>query len=335
MLITDEMKQEIINELVSNKPDRIKFKIDDFQKLQGADTETFGFNLLRKNERTSLILRVYRETTDRAEDEFKTLQKLHSASLSVPKPYTWKKHSREFSRSYLIMEKIPGLIATDHFWQLNTEKEKFKLISQFIQELVNLHKINWKSHFSNVGKPDIENNPYTFVEQVINFPKEMISKYNVTELKPLIEWLEENKEKTEDLVLLHGDYHMNNVIATPEGKLVIIDWADIKVGDYRLDLGFAIVTMSSAGEDLSLNFISLYEKFSKNKVKNIEYFMILSNLYNLLRCYSALTNPEITNENEITKNMFINVLRSYTQYVVDLVKKITGIELKALKKAIF
>ncbi|MHA1992822.1 MAG: hypothetical protein ACXACX_16655, partial [Candidatus Hodarchaeales archaeon] len=71
------------------------------------------------------------------------------------------------------------------------------------------------------------------------------------------------------------------------------------------------------------------------KVNNIDYFMILSALYNLLRCYSALTNPEITNENEITKNMFMNVLKSYVQYVVNLVRKITGIQLKTLKEAVF
>ncbi|MHA1992389.1 MAG: phosphotransferase family protein [Candidatus Hodarchaeales archaeon] len=275
MIITDEMKQEIINELASNKSDITKFKIGDFKKLQGADTETFSFNLLHEEERTSLILRVFRETTDRAENEFNTLQKLHSADLSVPKPYTWRKHSPTFSRSYLIMEKIPGLIATDYFWQLNTEKEKFELISLFIEELANLHNIDWKHHFPNINKPDIENNPYAFVEQVISRPRELIIKYNVNELKPLIEWLEKNKEETENLALLHGDYHTNNVIATPEGKLVIIDWTDIKVGDYRLDLGFAIVTMSSGGGDLAINFISEYEKFSGMKVNNIDYFMIL------------------------------------------------------------
>ncbi|KKK98295.1 hypothetical protein LCGC14_2644170, partial [marine sediment metagenome] len=68
-----------------------------------------------EKERTSLILRIYRDTTERAEREFKTLQKLHSANLSVPKPYTWKKHSQGFSRSYLILidKSVPiSLIST-------------------------------------------------------------------------------------------------------------------------------------------------------------------------------------------------------------------------------
>ncbi|OLS27099.1 MAG: Stress response kinase A [Candidatus Heimdallarchaeota archaeon LC_3] len=335
MIFTNEMKQEIINDLVSNKADKLNFKIDDFQKLQGADTETFSFNLINEKERTSLILRIYRDTTERAEREFKTLQKLHSANLSVPKPYTWKKHSQGFSRSYLIMEKIPGMIASDYLFQLKSDEEKFELIASFIQELVNLHSIKWKNQFPEVQKPDIKNNAYSFVEQIISFPKEMIIKYNVIELKPLIEWLEKNKEKTENLSLLHGDYHMNNVIATPEGKLVIIDWANLMVGDYRHDLGFAIVATSSAGEDVLEHFKNLYQKISGREVKNIYYFMVLSVLHNLLRCYSALTNPKITNENEITKNMFMNVYKNYTQYLVKIVKEITGIKLKTLEEAVF
>ena len=334
MIFTNEIKEEILNELVSDRSDKINFKINDFQKLDGADTETFSFNLLHEKEGKSLILRIYRGISDRAENEFKTLQMLHDANLSVPKPYTWKKHSQGLSRSYMIMEKIPGQIASEYLFSLNRDEEKFEILTSFIQELIKIHNFNWKDQFPDVRKPDIENNPYSFVEQVINYPKEMIIKHNVSELKPLIEWLEKNKEKTENLSLLHGDYHMNNVIATPEGKLVIIDWANIIAGDYRHDLGFAIVATSSGGENVLEHFKNLYQKISGREVKNIEYFMVLSILHNLLRCYSALTNPQITNENETTKKMFMNVYKNYTQYLVKIVKEISGIQLKTLEEAV-
>ena len=62
--------------------------------------------------------------------------------------------------------------------------------------------------------------------------------------------------------------------------------------------------------------------------------MILSILHNLLRCYSALTDPQITNETEITKNMFMIAYRNYTQYLVKLVRTVTGIPLPTLEKAL-
>ena len=162
----------------------------------------------------------------------------------------------------------------------------------------------------------------------------MILENKITELIPLIDWLERNKVKSQKLSLLHGDYHGNNVIVTPNGKIVIIDWADIKLGDFRLDLGFAIAATSSAGENIQQNFVELYQSFSGDKISDIEYFIILSILHNLLRCYSALINPRITNETELTKSMFLVAYRTYTQYLVKITEAITGVHLKTLDNAL-
>ena len=62
--------------------------------------------------------------------------------------------------------------------------------------------------------------------------------------------------------------------------------------------------------------------------------MILSILYNLLRCYSVTLNPQITNEKETTKHMFMVRYKNYTMHLVKLVKEITGIKLSALEKAL-
>ena len=207
-------------------------------------------------------------------------------------------------------------------------------MNNFIQEMVNLHKVNWEELFPNINRPDITSNPYLFIERGLSFPKNAVQTYKINELSPLIEWLENNKPKSERTSLVHGDYHMNNVIKTPEGALFVIDWADIKIGDFRRDLGFAIVTTSSAGEDVSESFTNLYQTLSGYNVENIEYFMILSCLGNILRCYSAIVNPEITGENETTKHMFLVAYKSYTQYLVTIVAKITGIKLSILQNAL-
>jgi len=334
MEITKELEQELISGLQDIFPSQKRYLLNDFQKLQGADTETFSFNLNIDNKDLPLILRVYRDISDRAETEFHTLKSLFNANISVPEPYLWNKTSPVLSRSYLVMKKVPGVLLADRFFQTTSESEKNQLASDFIQQLVSIHKFNWKDNFPFLTKPDLESNPYILIEKRVAFPRKMILENKINELIPLIEWLETNKVKSQKLLLLHGDYHGNNVIVTPTGKIVIIDWADIKLGDFRLDLGFAIAATSSVGESIQKKFIELYQYFSGDKVNDIGYFMILSILHNLLRCYSALINPEITNETELTKSMFLVAYRTYTQYLVKITEIITGVHLKTLDNAL-
>jgi aminoglycoside 3'-phosphotransferase-2 len=329
-----EMEQELLDELKLLFPNLSNYKIDSVQKFDGADTETFGFRFVTDEKYLNLILRLYRRITDRAEREFTTISSLNDAGLSVPIAYFWRKKSKTVDRSYLIMEKIPGMILSDYLLQKMAEVDYIEYFRLFIQEMVNIHNVDWKNMFPQVKSQDLNENPYFYVNKVIKFPQEMINKYNISDLKPIIEWLEQNKEKSEYVSMLHGDFHFNNVILTPEKKLVVIDWADIRLGDFRHDLAFSIVATSSVGIEVSDIFANLYETFSGRKVRNIEYFMILSMLHNLLRCYSAITNPQITNENETTKNMFLITYKNYTQHLVKIVHDITGLELPTLAKAV-
>ena len=127
---------------------------------------------------------------------------------------------------------------------------------------------------------------------------------------------------------------MNNVMITPKKELVVIDWADIKLGDFRHDLAFAIVATSSAGNDVLDTFTKLYQEYSESQVTDIEYFMVLSVLHNILHCYSVLFHPHITGETKLTKKMFFNTYHTYTTYLTTIVKQITGIQLSALEKAL-
>jgi aminoglycoside 3'-phosphotransferase-2 len=330
----DEMKQELLDELALMFPNQSRYTLDEEQKFDGADTETFGFRFVIDEKSLYLILRLYRDITDRAEREFKTLSLLQNAGLSVPKAYFWRKKSKTVSRSYLIMEKIPGVILSDYLQQNKSEDEYIEYFNLFIQEMVNIHNVNWKNLFPEVKSQNLDEDPYFYVDKVIKFPKEKIIEFKIVELMPIIEWLEQNKEKSKHLSMLHGDFHFNNVILTPENKLVVIDWADIRLGDFRHDLAFSIVATSSVGVEVTDSFTELYETLSGRKVKNIEYYMILSILHNLLRCYSALTNPQITNENETTKYMFMTTYKNYTQYLVKIVDIVTGIQLPTLDKAL-
>ncbi|KKM76426.1 hypothetical protein LCGC14_1380220 [marine sediment metagenome] len=133
-------------------------------------------------------------------------------------------------------------------------------------------------------------------------------------------------------MLIHGDFHANNVIVNKKQELVVLDWSNVTINDYRIDLAFTITTAEGVGGfELKSIIINLYEQIRSIKVNDIEFFMILSNFFNLLRIYSGVHNPEITGENEETKNSFRDELGSYISYLHDLIHTETGISVKTLK----
>ena len=332
MKISEKFKQELIEELMKKFPGYKQYLVDDFEEHLGADTVTYSFTLHLDNEMKFLIVRIFRDITDNAKREFQILKNLLLAKVSVPEVYFLKVNSQTIDKSYYVMEEIPGMLFSDFFANVQSEEEKEHLMRIFIHELAKIHDINMESLDLDCVETPSENDSYIFVNRMLSVPSKLIKEYKISELELLLEWLEENKVKCDRLTLIHGDYHMNNVIVTPEGKLVVIDWGADKLGDYRLDLGFSIVATSSTGLDVKEKFTTFYREFTNQEVTNIEYFMILSILFNLVRMYSIITNFEITSETDTTKHMFMIEYKEYSKYLLSIVKEVTGIQLPTLEK---
>src|SRR3954453_14277043 len=60
----------------------------------------------------------------------------------------------------------------------------------------------------------------------------------------IADWLDEHRPRTWRQGLVHGDYHIGNVMADPgTGRLTaIVDWELASIGDPLLDLGQLLVT---------------------------------------------------------------------------------------------
>ncbi|MHA2253657.1 MAG: phosphotransferase family protein [Candidatus Kariarchaeaceae archaeon] len=341
--ISSEFKLELIENLKMYFKGFLEYYVKGFDRLTGADTITYAFNLICRTQKTMrenrrvipLILRIYRGNAGiRSKHEFIVLKNLFDANLQVPKPYFFKSDGSCLGRSYMVMDKIPGVPLTERFQNTTSSEETGLLFSSFIGEMVKLHGKNWKEMGLDMKEPDLNEDPFIFIKNQLQHPKELILQYHLEELYPLIEWLEKNMVPSEKLCILHGDFHPNNLIITPEDKLYTIDWSNICLGDIRFEIGFSIVSVDSAGYKLKQAHIDIYESLTDQKIENIEYFMILSHLFNLLRMYSGIINPEITNEDETTKKLFFEELSYYVNYLVLIVKEITGVSLPSLERTV-
>jgi len=83
-------------------------------------------------------------------------------------------------------------------------------------------------------------------------------------------------------------------------------------------------------QNLASQFERFYEEISGKKVGNLRYFMILSSVHNLMRFYSGMNNPSITNETEDTMAFFKSV-SEYPLFLVKLVKDECNIDLSQVK----
>jgi aminoglycoside phosphotransferase (APT) family kinase protein len=64
-------------------------------------------------------------------------------------------------------------------------------------------------------------------------------------------WLDAHRPPDAPPGIVHGDYHLNNVLLSPEtpGVAAVVDWEMTTIGDPLLDLGWLLVTWPSPGAE--------------------------------------------------------------------------------------
>jgi len=92
-----------------------------------------------------------------------------------------------------------------------------------------------------------------------------IEYFGLSGLSAALEWLEANASRVsdEEAVLCHGDFHPNNVMASDDGELCLIDWARSALGDRHHDIA-ATLTIMRAAPIVPRNFIEgLLDRFGR------------------------------------------------------------------------
>jgi len=308
----DSYKEEIVEKIGVEYPALRNTRMSEFKQiLGGADTTIYGFDLVSDSGSIPLILRIYRPIfSGSAMKEFSVLQKLHAEGIGVPKPYIYVEKSDATGRAYMVMERIEGPLLSDELAASQSTPRFDQLIESFVRNLVGIHSLDWTKTFTFLDRYDIRENPHLFLTYELAGPKKIIAEHQVDTLSPIIEWMEANSVELKEPCLLHADYHAMNNLVRNESEMVTIDWANAKLGDFRHDLGFAVLALNSMRLGLGDKLVSPYESISGKKVENLEYFMVLSSLWNLLRIYSCVFDHRITGENEFTENLFVCVRSS-------------------------
>ncbi|PEL14465.1 aminoglycoside phosphotransferase family protein [Bacillus sp. AFS017336] len=162
--------------------------------------------------------------------EVHVLNELSQTELSIPKVYNYIEDKNEDS-FWSLMENIEGETLRSYLSIENTKEKKYEAIYNFGKTLSKLH--------STICPDSLINNKLWLDDQLIQ------ADYNIKNFKvdgtlKVLNRLKENKPRTVNQTLIHGDFTIDNVLVKNGEITGIIDWSGGAYGDPRYDVSLAI-----------------------------------------------------------------------------------------------
>jgi len=294
----NEMIQKKLLKFCENVfPTRKNIRATDIARISdGWENEVYSFIMeyeeSRKKSLDSLILRIYQgdNTQNKAKREFYGMKRLRELGYPVPQVMALALEESPFGSPAVVMEKINGRLMGRVIDEAYNEKRE-ELINIFCMMLVNLHSLDWKTFAK--GQPSYDNlAPFTSTDPILEMVNRYIEVFQAYEYIPILKWLEDRKSEVsrERPSIIHLDYHPNNIILRDDEKAFVIDWTNIDIADFRIDLAWTILLTSTYGNPEARDIVfNRYQHIADREVKNFEYFEVITALRRLFSISVSIT----------------------------------------------
>lgn len=185
--------------------------------------------------------------------EFRILSALDSTPVPHPHTIALCEDLEVLGCVFYLMEKINGIVPAGELPEAFTQKENYRsdLAFALVDALAALHNVTWQQvGLADFGRPD------GFHERQVKRWGAQLASYqgrDIPDLATAGAWLETHMPQRWSPAIMHGDYHMFNVLIHPEPPAkvaAIVDWETATIGDPLLDfVGFceAWQSMRSGG----------------------------------------------------------------------------------------
>jgi len=239
--------------------------------------------------REERVLRLFVSDPDgrKAREEFNVLSALSGVGFPVPKVFRLETDGSILGGSFIIMERVRGRILSDAF-HYSAEEEAASLMEEFSRIWVWLHRLDGKKLF-----PDFSGgNTRNYLEGLFVMAEAVMNDSGMAWFQPVLDWLREKGVSVESvgLSLIHQDFHMRNVMQREDGSLVVLDWTQAMPGDYRADLAWSMLLMSTYDRPSFREIIlEAYEESAGTRVNDIEYFEVLAAARRLISIASSFS----------------------------------------------
>lgn len=305
----------------------------------GFEADVFAFVLEEASgDGQNLILRMYagRDTAEKCKREFDAMSRLYAAGYSTPKVLLSIPVMPPYNRPVLIMEQIYGVSLGASYWS-GIEKQRQESITRLYCLMAELHALQPGDILPD--SPLVSNrDPYGIIDRELASLSGMLRQLESREppsVRNIFAWLAERRAMAPCLrpVIVHGDFHPNNVLVRSDDVPFVIDWSNIRVGDARSDLAWSrLITQSCARPDGGQADLAIYEGFSGNKVEQLGYFEVIAAMHLLLSTLIGLNfgmdHLGLRAETQSTQNV------DMIWYVATLLQARTGFAIPDLEETL-
>lgn len=227
--------------------------------------------------------------------EYTMILALKNTGVEVPNPYCYVDDIEITGAPFYVMSFEDGLIlrsVADVQQHFPGELQRKQLSENLIISLAKLHGVDYAA----AGLGEFKRNE-NYVDRLLErwmgqFDKTKGDDSSVNDaVISTYEKLKNNNPNNPENTIIHGDYRLDNVVVTKEGKVqAILDWELSTIGDPMSDLGLSLVYWGNRELDSPLNLpapttldgfmkpnelLEFYSAQSGRSVEHIDYYVSL------------------------------------------------------------
>lgn len=248
-----------------------------------------------------LVLKIYRESLDpvlkkyvnnenlnRCLKEFQVLKGLESVDFPAPRALLCETDSNFIGNPFMIMQRE----------EVNL-KSTFD-VNSFAKNLATLHSLDVNR--LGISALNAPKNTFDFARDCLIYLKMYLNLYPkhsqglMKDFELAIRWLESKVSNNSCLKysLLHGDYRSRlNTILTKDGRMLVTDWEDARIGDSIYDVGVAYVRAQvDFGKKTADRFVQEYLTYLDEDVsEKMDFYKLVAHLRLAVTHSSVLSDP--------------------------------------------
>ena len=312
-------------------------QVTEFQFLASgyeSDVYTFVFHAPQDSSRP-LILRVYPgdHVNTKLLREANGLGLLQKAGFPVAAMVCFETDPGILGNPFTVMEKLTG----KGLWALLDQVPPVQadhLLDRFGSLMAQLHRLDWRPF---TPQPDrYEANPTLLLEEDLAGSRQWFQRFGVPGFEQVTDWLEAHKsEITVQLAVVHLDFNASNVFLCDDDRLVVIDWTQVTVHDYRADLSWTLMIMGDFGQPhWKERILQAYRQEAGHPIESLGYFNVIADTKILASTIiSSQTSPAALGLNpgkgEAPEQQATTIRRLYQR-----IKQTTGVTIPEVEAAL-
>ena len=288
---TDEIREALATYYQSKRGSDQPIRVTEVERVgEGNQREMYYFTAVegkgKATYRQPLILRLYDGARARydAEYEYNVIKKLGPSKLPVPRVFALETDAKHLGKPLIIMERVNGenmLAVVMRTMDLEspqlTIQDLMPWISKLAELLVTVHSLDWRA--LGLDFMDHAGGNYNLIDDFLSWSFVENPARRYPKFKELCDWLlvRSGEVTCSEPVLLHVDFHPQNVMVDNDRIAAIIDWGEARIGDATIDVTWGSLILATTGiPALDKAFVEEYQQKSGRKLENLLFYEVMA-----------------------------------------------------------